>query len=86
MRSSPWPSLLLLRLPATSEGYSTAYYERMLERYLDTGKVVLSVDHAQQAGNVAEAYRRAAANGYLPDATLRSLSRLMETPPPAYPN
>jgi cysteinyl-tRNA synthetase len=74
-----------LGTPATGEGHSTQYYEEALEPYLTAGKVVLSIDYAQQPANVAEAYERAAANGYVPYVTLCALSQLTETPPPGYP-
>jgi cysteinyl-tRNA synthetase len=73
-----------VRMPATGEGYSTQFYEQTLARFVNAGKVVLSVDYAQQSANVAEAYRRSAANGYVPYVSLRSLSRLTQTPPPGY--
>jgi cysteinyl-tRNA synthetase len=71
-----------VRMPATGEGYSTQFYEQTLAPYLAAGKVVLSVDYARQPANVAEAYQRAAANGYIEYVTLRALSRLTSTPPP----
>ncbi|MCK4343168.1 MAG: endo alpha-1,4 polygalactosaminidase [Phycisphaerae bacterium] len=74
-----------VRVPAAGEGYSTQFYEETLAPYLAAGKVVLCVDYAQQPDYVAEAYQRAAANGYIPYVSLRSLSRLTETPPPGYP-
>ena len=73
-----------VRVPATGDGYSTEYYERTLEPFLAAGKVVLSVDYAQEPDNVEEAYTRAAAQGYVPYVSLRSLSRLTETAPPGY--
>ncbi|MBU0641434.1 MAG: endo alpha-1,4 polygalactosaminidase [Planctomycetes bacterium] len=74
-----------VRMPATGDGYSTAFYERTLQPFLDAGKVVITVDYAQQAANVAEAHQNAAARGYIPYVALRSLSRLTQTPPPGYP-
>ncbi len=74
-----------VRMPATGDGYSMAYYEQSLQPFLDAGKVVLCVDYAQQSANVAEAYQRAAAKGYVSYVSLRSLSRLTQTPPPGYP-
>ena len=74
-----------VRVPATGDGYSTQFYEETLEPFLAAGKVVLSVDYAQQAANVTEAYQRASANGYVPCVALRALDRLTSTPPPGYP-
>ena len=73
------------RLPTTGDGYSTQFYEDTLEPFLSAGKVVLSVDYAQQPANVAEAYRRASAKGYIPYVSQRPLSQLTETPPPGLP-
>ena len=70
-----------VRTPATGAGYSTAYFEQMLDRYRQAGKVVLTVDYAQEPDNVAEAYRRAAARGYIPYISLRLLDALTNTPP-----
>ncbi len=74
-----------LGTPATGEGHSTQYYEEVLSPYLAAGKVVFSIDYAQQRPNVAEAYQRAAANGYVPYVSLCALSQLTATPPPGYP-
>jgi cysteinyl-tRNA synthetase len=73
-----------VRVPATGDGYSTQFYEETLEPFLDAGKVVLSVDYAQQPDNVTEAYSRATAQGYIPYVTLRALIQLTDTPPPGY--
>jgi cysteinyl-tRNA synthetase len=73
-----------LRLPATGY-YSTRACEEALQPFLQAGKVVLSVDYARDPDNAAEAYRRAAANGYIPYVSLTPLSRLTQTPPPEYP-
>jgi cysteinyl-tRNA synthetase len=74
-----------VRMPAAGDGYSTQFYEETLQPYLAAGKVVLTVDYAQQPASVAEAYQRAAANGYVEYVTLRALSQLSATPPPGYP-
>ncbi len=63
-------------------GYSRAFYEGWLKQYLAAGKPVLSVDYAADPGNVAEAYERASANGYIPYVSHRPLDRLTDTPPP----
>ena len=70
-------------MPATGEGFSTAYFEEMLALYLQAGKVVLTVDYAQDPANVADAYERAAENGFVPYVSLRELDRLTSNPPPA---
>ena len=72
-------------LPETGEGYSRTYFEQTLTPFLESGKVVLTVDYAQEPANVAEAYARASAQGYIPYLTLLALDHLTDTPPPDYP-
>lgn len=47
----------------------TAELERALKRFVDAGKLVLAVDYADSAENVAEAYRRAREQGFVPTVT-----------------
>ena len=71
-------------LPETGEGYSRAYFEQTLTPFLEAGKVVFTVDYAQEPANVAEAYTRSATQGYIPYVTLLALDHLTATPPPDY--
>ncbi len=58
-------------------------YIGFLGRYL-AGNVPVFVCEYALAGNAADAYDRAEANGYVPYVTRRSLGRLTDTPPPGY--
>ena len=71
--------------PVGEEGYSRSFYEGWLSEYLDAGKVVLCVDYASEPSNVADAYNRSSANGYIPYVSRRPLDRLTDTPPPGLP-
>jgi cysteinyl-tRNA synthetase len=70
-------------MPKTGE-YSTGYYISHLRNFQDAGLPVFSVDYAQKRSNVDKAYSEACKQGYVPYVSIRSLSRLTETPPPDY--
>lgn len=55
----------------------TARVESYLDRYVAAGKLVLTVDYTQRPEQVADAYRRARARGYVPYATVRGLDRMV---------
>jgi endo-alpha-1,4-polygalactosaminidase (GH114 family) len=55
-----------------------------LRNFQDAGLPVFSVDYAQKRSNVDKAYSEACKQGYVPYVSIRSLSRLTETPPPDY--
>lgn len=67
-------------------GYSREFYEGWADEYLAAGIPVLCVDYAADPANAADAYDRAAANGYIPYVSRRPLDRLTETPPPGLPD
>ena len=54
----------------------TAEMERNLDRFVEAGKLVLTVDYTSNAENIDRAYDRALAKGYVPFATVRDLDRL----------
>lgn len=54
----------------------TEWLEEQLARFVDAGKTVLAVDYASKDGDVAEAYRRARAQGFKSTVTHVDLDRL----------
>ena len=56
-------------------------YIGFLDRYAAEGLPVFSCEYALD-GNAEEAYANAAAKGYIPYVTRRSLGQLTTTPPP----
>jgi uncharacterized protein (TIGR01370 family) len=60
----------------------TDYYLEYLTPYLDAGLPVFNCEYALSFAGAA--YEKSYAEGYVPYATRRSLSRLTTTPPPGY--
>lgn len=58
----------------------TAERERMLDQWVEAGKLVLTIDYTEIPEQVADAYARARARGYVPYVTDRSLGRLRINP------
>jgi cysteinyl-tRNA synthetase len=54
----------------------TAKREAILDRWVEAGKLVLTIDYTARPGQIADAYERARARGYVPYVTDRSLGRL----------
>ena len=68
--------------PDVATGSSdTEWLEEQLARFVDAGKMVLAVDYASKDGGVAEAYRRARAQGYRSTVTHIDLDRLPSNAP-----
>ena len=58
----------------------TAQREAMLDQWVAAGKLVLTIDYTGKAEQIADAYLRAHAHGYIPYVTDRSLGRLRINP------
>lgn len=58
----------------------TAEHERILDKWVDAGKSVLTVDYTSRADPIADAYERARARGYVPYVADPSLGRLRTDP------
>lgn len=58
----------------------TAEREAILDRWVAAGKLVLTIDYTARPEQIADAYCRARARGYLPYVTDRSLGRLRINP------
>jgi cysteinyl-tRNA synthetase len=54
----------------------TAEREAMLDQWVEAGKLVLTIDYTARPEQIADAYERAWARGYVPYVTDRSLGRL----------
>jgi cysteinyl-tRNA synthetase len=54
----------------------TAEREAILDQWVDAGKLVLTIDYTGRPDQIADAYARALAHGYVPYVTDRSLGRL----------
>jgi len=55
----------------------TAELEQDLDRFVEAGKLVLTVDYATTPEHVDDAYSRSRAKGYVPFCTVRDLDRLI---------
>jgi len=55
----------------------TVQTEGFLDRFVAAGKVALILDYTQRQEQIADAYTRARARGYVPYATVRALNRLV---------
>lgn len=58
----------------------TAEREAILDRWVQAGKLVLTIDYTAKADQIADAYERARARGYVPYVTDRALGRLRIDP------
>jgi cysteinyl-tRNA synthetase len=58
----------------------TAGRESMLDQWVAAGKLVLTVDYTADREQIADAYNRSRAHGYVPYVTDRSLGRLRINP------
>jgi cysteinyl-tRNA synthetase len=58
----------------------TAERESLLDQWVAVGKLVLTIDYTARPGQIAEAYFRSHARGYVPYVTDRSLGRLRINP------
>jgi endo-alpha-1,4-polygalactosaminidase (GH114 family) len=58
----------------------TAQREAILDQWVAAGKLVLTIDYTVRPGQIADAYFRAHARGYIPYVTDRSLGRLRINP------
>ncbi len=58
----------------------TAEREAILDQWVQAEKLVLTIDYTARAEQIADAYRRARARGYVPYVTDRSLGRLRINP------
>lgn len=58
----------------------TAEREALLDRWVAAGKLVLTIDYTARPEQIADAYERARARGYVPYVTDRSLGRLRINP------
>ena len=58
----------------------TAEREAILDQWVTAGKLVLTIDYTGKAEQIADAYSRAHAHGYIPYVTDRSLGRLRINP------
>ncbi len=54
----------------------TTEREKILDQWIDAGKVVLTTDYTAKKDQIADAYRRSLAKGYIPYVADRSLGRL----------
>ncbi len=54
----------------------TAQREAILDQWVAAGKLVLTIDYSGRAEQIADAYARSLAHGYVPYVTDRSLGRL----------
>lgn len=70
-------------MPATGE-FSTEYYLEKLEPFVEAGLPIFTVDYALKKENADKAYRESLERGFIPYVSMRSLSKLSETPPPNY--
>ncbi len=70
-------------MPATGE-FSTEYYLEKLETFEEAGLPIFTVDYALKQENADKAYRESLERGFTPYVSMRSLSKLSETPPPDY--
>jgi cysteinyl-tRNA synthetase len=58
----------------------TAERETILDQWVAAGKLVLTIDYTARSGQIADAYCRAHARGYIPYVTDRALGRLRINP------
>jgi endo-alpha-1,4-polygalactosaminidase (GH114 family) len=58
----------------------TAQREAILDQWVAAGKLVLTIDYTARPEQIADAYFRAYARGYIPYVTDRSLGRLRINP------
>ena len=58
----------------------TAEREAILDQWVAAGKLVLTIDYTARPEQIADAYKRALAHGYVPYVTDRSLGRLRINP------
>jgi cysteinyl-tRNA synthetase len=58
----------------------TAEREEILDQWVAAGKLVLTIDYSGKPAQIADAYQRALAHGYVPYVTDRSLGRLRINP------
>jgi cysteinyl-tRNA synthetase len=58
----------------------TAEREAILDRWVEAGKLVLTIDYTGKAEQIADAYARALQHGYVPYVADRSLGRLRINP------
>lgn len=58
----------------------TAAREAILDQWVSAGKLVLTIDYTSRPEQIADAYARALARGYVPYVTDRSLGRLRINP------
>lgn len=58
----------------------TAERDAILQQWVAAGKLVLTIDYTAKAEQIADAYQRAHASGYVPYVTDRSLGRLRINP------
>lgn len=65
---------------AASPADWTAQREAVLDEWVAAGKLVLTIDYSARAEQIADAYTRAHARGYIPYVTDRSLGRLRINP------
>ncbi len=63
-------------IPVTGEGHSTAFYIGELMTYQNAGKVVFTIDYAQEPTNVRNCYEASRALGFIPFVSLTPLDRL----------
>ncbi|MBN1994321.1 MAG: endo alpha-1,4 polygalactosaminidase [Anaerolineae bacterium] len=54
----------------------TAYREAILDQWVEAGKLVLTIDYTSHPEQIADAYKRSRARGYVPYVADRSLGRL----------
>ncbi|MBN1218351.1 MAG: endo alpha-1,4 polygalactosaminidase [Anaerolineae bacterium] len=65
---------------AASPADWTAARETILDQWIEDGKLVLTIDYTTRPEQIADAYQRARARGYVPYVTDRSLGRLRLNP------
>ena len=58
----------------------TAEREAILDQWVAAGKLVLTIDYTARSEQIADAYARALAHGYIPYVTDRSLGRMRINP------
>ncbi len=62
----------------------TSEYLRDLAVFQSAGKTIFTIDYAQEPDHAVNAYKQAAARGFLEYVALRQLDHLTTTPPPEY--
>jgi len=58
----------------------TAEREAILDQWAEAGRLVLTIDYSARSEQIADAYARALAHGYIPYVTDRSLGRMRINP------